>query len=109
MRVMQRRDLDSALVDQLGIGFVEPSILQRLSIQIGPRIWRGNRYLERMRVDFSRKANGFFDGFLGFAGKPEDKRAVDGDAELVAALRNRPRHVDPHAFLDVVKNLLIAG
>ena len=42
-------------------------------------------------------------------GRPEDEGAVDGDAELVAVLGEAARHVDQHALLDVVQDLLVAG
>ena len=32
MRIMQRRDLHAALIDQLGVGDIEPAILDRLPI-----------------------------------------------------------------------------
>ena len=42
-------------------------------------------------------------------GRPEDEGAVDLDAELVAVLGEALRHVDQHALLDVVQDLLVAG
>ena len=46
---------------------------------------------------------------LGFARQAQNEGAVDDDAELVAVLGEAARHVDPHALLDVVQDLLIAG
>ena len=46
---------------------------------------------------------------LDLAGQAQDEGAVDLDAELVAVLGELPRHVDQHALLDVVQDLLVAG
>jgi hypothetical protein len=59
-------------------------------------------------VDFCGKADRFLDCFLGLARQAGDEGAMD-DAERVTILGKPLRDVDPHALLDVVKDLLIAG
>src|SRR5215471_13117178 len=88
---------------------VEPAVLDRLPMQKGARVRRRERDLDRVRVDFRGKANGFFDRLLGLAGQPEDEGAMDHDAELVAVLREAARDVDAHSLFDVIKDLLVAG
>src|SRR5215813_742603 len=61
-----------------------------------------------MRIDFSRKSDGFLNGFPAFARQPEDEGAMDGDAEIVAVLGEPPRDIDQHSLFDVVQDLLIA-
>src|SRR5215470_10045905 len=109
VRIVQRRDLHATLVDEFGVAEVEPAVFDRLAVQIGARIGCGERDLDRVRVDFRGKADGFFDRLLGLTGKAEDEGAVDRDPELVAILGKASRDVDPHPLLDVVENLLIAG
>ena len=46
---------------------------------------------------------------LRLAGQAENEGAVDLDAELVAILGELLGHVDQHALLDVVQDLLVAG
>src|SRR5271155_5663242 len=46
MRVMQRRDLDAPVVDQFGMGFIEPAILLGLIEQERARIRRRKRNLD---------------------------------------------------------------
>ncbi|HZC16903.1 MAG TPA: NAD-dependent epimerase/dehydratase family protein, partial [Caulobacteraceae bacterium] len=88
---------------------VEPAILDRLLVQEGAGIGRGERDLDGVRIDLVGEADGLLDRLLGLAGKPEDEGAVDGDAELVAILGEATGDVDQHALLDVVQDLLIAG
>jgi hypothetical protein len=38
VRIVQRRDLHPALVDQLGVSGIEPSVLDRLTMRVGPGI-----------------------------------------------------------------------
>ena len=109
MRIMQRRDLHAVVVDQFGIGLVEPAVLQRLVEQERSRIGRGKRNLDGVRIDLGGEADGLFDGLLGLARQAHDEGAVDGDAEFVAVLGEAAGDVDPHALLDVVQDLLIAG
>src|SRR5712692_11927445 len=49
MGVVQRRDLHAALVHELGVGRIEPSVLERLAVEIRSRIRRRERYLDRVR------------------------------------------------------------
>src|SRR6266852_6033442 len=62
-----------------------------------------------LRVVLGGKPDGFFDRLLGLAGEAEDEGTVDRDAELVAILGEAARDIDPHALLDVVEDLLVAG
>ena len=109
MRVVQRRDLHAVLVDQLGMLGVEPAILDRLLVQERAGIGRGERDLQRVRVDLGGEADGLLDRLLGLAGQAEDEGAVDLDAEFVAVLGELLRDLDPHALLDVVQDLLVAA
>src|SRR5712691_3050967 len=101
MGVLQRRDLHSALVDQLGMIDVEPAVLDRLAMQVGAGIRGGERDLDRVRIDLGGKTDGFLDRFLGFAGKTEDEGSVDRYSELVAILCEAAGDVDPHPLFDV--------
>src|SRR3954451_19078500 len=62
-----------------------------------------------MRIDLDREADGFLDRLLGLAGEAEDEGTVGDDAKLAAILGESFGNVDEHAFLDVVKDLLVAG
>src|SRR5579875_2751997 len=108
MRIMQRRDLNAVLVDQLRMFGIEPAILDRLLIEEGAGIRRGERDLDGMGIDLGRELYRLLDGFLGFAREAENEGAVDRHADLVAILGEALGHVDQHALLDVVQDLLIA-
>ena len=84
-------------------------MFERLAVQLGSRIRRGQRHLDGVRIDLGGEADGLLDGLAALAGQPEDEGAVDGDAELVAILGEAPRHVDAHALSDVVQDLLVAA
>src|SRR6202167_5904564 len=103
VRIMQRRHLDAVGVDQLGVLLVEPAVLQRLAVKFGAGIRRGQRDLNGMGIDLAGEANGFLDGFAALAGKPENKRAVNGETELVAILSEAPGDLNAHALADVVQ------
>src|SRR5205085_1488893 len=107
--VMQRSDLHAALVDQVGVALVEPAILKGLPVEIGAGIGRGERHLDRVRVDVGGELDRLLDRLLRLARQAQNERAVNRDAELVAVLCETPRDIDPHALLDVVQDLLIAG
>src|SRR3954454_13266003 len=62
-----------------------------------------------MRIDLDREADGFLDRLVGLAREAEDEGAVSDDAKLAAILGESFGNVDEHAFLDVVKDLLVAG
>src|SRR5262249_35803593 len=62
-----------------------------------------------VRIDLGGEADGLLDGLAALTRQAEDEGAVNDDAELVAILGKAPRHVDPHAFSNVVQNLLIAA
>ena len=109
MRVGERRDLRAEIGDQLLVLMVQPIVLARLVIKEGARIGRRERHLDGVRVDLLGEAYRLLDRLLGLARQAENERAVDDDAEIVAILGEAASDVDPHALLDVVKNLLIAG
>src|SRR5260370_41502955 len=106
MGVLQRRDLHPALVDQLGMGDVEPAILDRLAMQVSTGIGGGERDLDRVRIDLGGKADSLLDRFLGFSGKTEDEGSVDCYSELVAILREAAGVVCPHFLFSVFGGLL---
>ena len=64
-------------------------VLGRLAMQKRPRIRRGQRRLDRMRIDFGGELDGFLDRLFGLTGQTEDEGAVDNDAEFVAVLGKR--------------------
>ena len=109
MRVMQRRDLHAAFVDQLSIGLIQPAIFQRLLIQERAGIGGGERNLHGVGVHLSGEADGFLDGLAGFARQAEDEGAVDFDAEFMAILGESFGDLNQHALLDIVQDLLIAA
>src|SRR6266404_8075411 len=109
MRVAQRRSLRAEVAQQSRLFIDEPAVCQRLLVKESARIGRGERDLDRVRVDLGGEADGFLDGFLGLAGQAEDEGAVDDNTELVAILGKPLRDVDAHALLDVVEDLLITG
>src|SRR5579862_314079 len=109
MRIVERRYLYAVIVDQLCVCVVEPAIFEGLAMEERAGIRRGEGNLDRMRIDLRGEADGLLDGFLGFTRKAEDEGAVNGDSKLVTVLGEPAGHVDAHALLDVVQDLLIAG
>ena len=65
MRIMQRRDLHAAVVDEFGMRFVEPAVLQRFAIKLGAGIGRRQRDLDGVRIDLGGEADGLLDGLPG--------------------------------------------
>src|SRR5438067_11107567 len=108
MRIMQRRDLYAVVIDQFG-AVIKPAILFCLPVKEGAGIWRREGYLYRMRIDFLREIQRFADGFFAFARQSENKGAVNHNPKIVAVFGELARNLNPHALLDVVKDLLIAG
>ena len=109
MRIMQRRDLNPVIVHQFGVIRVQPAVFQRLLVQERAGIRRGQRHLDRVRIDLGREFDRFLDRFLGLPRQAHDEGAVDFDTEFVAVLGELLRDLDPHALLDVVQDLLIAA
>ena len=107
--IVQRRDLHAVLVDEFGVRHVEPAVLHGLLVEEGARIGGGQRRLDGVRVDALGEGDRLLDRLPGLAGQADDEGAVDGDAEVVAILGELLGHLDAHALLDVVQNLLVAG
>src|SRR5271165_3180140 len=107
--IVQRRDLHAVFVDEGSIGFVEPAVLHRLIVKESAGVGRGERNLDRVRIDLGGEADRLLDRLSGFSRQAHDERAVDPDAEFAAILGETPGDVDPHALLHVVQDLLIAG
>ena len=66
-----------------------------------------DRNLDRFDVQPLREVNRIAQRIAGFARQPDDKIAVDQQAELVAVRREPLGHVDRRALLNVPENLLI--
>src|SRR5215813_14121733 len=109
VRIIERGDLRAALGQKLHLLVDQPAVLHRLPVEERARIGRGERNLDGVRVDFGGEPDRLLDRLLGLAGQAENEGAVDDDAELVTVLGEAPGHVDAHALLDVVQDLLIAG
>ena len=108
MRVVQRSDLDAAVVDEFRVRRIQPAVFEGLLVEECARIGRRQRDLNRVRIDAIGEADRLLDGFEGFSRQSQDERAVDGNAQLVAILGESLGHVNSHAFLDVVKDLLVS-
>ena len=68
VRVGQRRQLGAILADQGGafvIGW-QPALLDRLPVQFGARVGRGDRDLEAVRVDLAGEPDRLLDRLPGF-------------------------------------------
>src|SRR5208283_4475707 len=109
MRIMQRRDLYAAVIDQLRVVRVEPAVLDRLLVEERPRVWRGQGNLDRVRVDLGGEADGFLDRLPRLPRQAEDERAVNLHTQFMAVTGEFPRDLDSHALLDVVQDLLVAA
>src|SRR5438105_1153840 len=107
MRVRERADLRAAPVHERLPR--QPSPVDRLAVQLGPGIRRGDRDLDRVGVDVAREANRLLDRRRRLARQAEDERAVDLDAELLGLLREPPGTVETDALPHAVKNRLVAG
>src|SRR5690349_21324740 len=108
MRVMQGRYLHAVVIDQFGT-LIQPAILLRLAVQKSPGIRRRQRDLDRMRIDLLREIQRLLNRLLRFARKTKNESAVNDNAKIVAIPGELLRDLDPHPFLDVIQNLLIAG
>ena len=104
-----RGRLHAVIVDQLRIGVVEPAVLESLAVEERAGIGGSEGDLDGMGVDLRGEADGLLDGFPRLARQPHDESAVDGDAQLVTVLGELARHVDAHALLDIVQDLLVAA
>src|SRR5579862_7070506 len=90
-------------------GAAEPVVLFRLLVKLRAWIRRGQAHLKRERVDLLGVLDGLADRLVRFARQPEDERPVDGDAELLAVLRELAGLLQPDALLDVVEYFLVAA
>src|SRR2546430_16049904 len=82
----------------------EPAAVHGLPVERGPRIRRGDRDLDRVRVELARVPDRLLDRLTRLAGQPQDEGAVRRDAEVVAVPREPPRHVQAEAPLDIVQD-----
>src|ERR1022692_1138063 len=103
MRVADRRELDTLVVDEVDrVALVEPAILDRLLVQRRTRIGCGQRYLYRVRIDLFGEFDRLFDRFGRLARQAQNERAVNQNSELAAVFAESPRNVGAQALLDVV-------
>ena len=109
MGIVQGRNLHPVIVDQLGVGIVEPTVLERLLVQERARIGRRQGHLDRMRVDLLGEFDRLPDGLRSLARQAEDERPVDDDSKLAAVLGEATGDIDQHALLDVMQDLLVAA
>src|SRR5262245_11156921 len=107
MRVMERCDLNTRLIDQLGMFRIEPTLLRRLFIECGARIGSGNRNLNGVRINLDRKSNGLLDRRETFSRQPENEGAMNFDSKLMTVFGEGTSDIDTHAFADVIENVLI--
>ena len=90
------------------VDVLEPAVLQRLLIKECPRIGRGERHLERVRVHLL----GELDRLLGVSFVSPGNPKMNVPWILTPSSRQslaRFATSDPHAFLDVVQDLLVAA
>jgi hypothetical protein len=88
---------------------LQPALFLRLAIEFGAGIGRGERNLDRFRVDIAGEFDGLLDRFCRLARQAQDKRAVDLDAQFLARCVKFAGDIDAHALLDVDQDLLVAG
>ena len=69
---------------------------------------RRERDLQRLGVHLLGEADRLLDRLPRLAREPQDERAVDQDAELVAVAGEAPRALEADALLDVLQDLLVA-
>src|SRR5579883_1420236 len=101
--------LHAMRIDQFTGLDLEPSLFLRLTVKFRAGIRRRERHLDRLRLDIAGKANGFANRLGCFAGQPENKRAMNGDAQLPAIAGEFACDVDAGSLLDVIQDLLNAG
>src|SRR5438552_16267758 len=99
VRVAQRAPLNAPPVDELAA--VEPALLEGLSVHRRARVGRGDRHLDRVRIELAGEADRLRDRLVRLAGKREDERAADPDAERPGVPGELPPYVEadplPHA------------
>ena len=103
MRIVQRCDLNAVFVHQFRIVRVQPAVFDRLLVEKRAGVGRRQRDLNRVGIDPICEADRLFDRFRGLAGQSENERAVDGDSEVVAVLRELLCDFDAHALLMLYK------
>ena len=90
---MKWGQLQPMLVNQVRMLRVQPTILQRLAVKLGAGIRRGQRDLDRVRVDFTGEADRLLDRLFGLARQPQNEGAVDGDPQIVTVAGESPRPI----------------
>src|SRR6266545_3823974 len=106
--VAERRELDAVLVHQLRVRGVEPAFLDRLTVELGPRVGSGERHLDGVGVELAGEPDRLRDRLPRLAGQAEDEAAVDGDPEVMAVIGEPPHDVEADPLLDVVQDHLVS-
>src|SRR5262245_27809462 len=106
VRIAEYARLNARVVHELAL--LEPAALERFLVERGPGVRRGQRYLQRVRVDFPREADRLLDRLVGLARQAHDEGAVNLDPEGLRVLRELAGDVDPDALLHLVEDRLAA-
>ena len=107
--VVQDGHLDPVPVHQVARGPREPPLLLGLTVERRARVGRGERDLDRVRLDLARVADRLLDRRGRLPRKAEDEGPMDRDPERLRVPRELPGDVEAHALLDVVQDPLIPG
>jgi hypothetical protein len=73
------------------------------------RIGRRERHLDGVRIDLLRISDRLLNRFVSLAGKPENERAVNLDAELAAIVTEAACHIRAQPLFDIHEDLVVAG
>ena len=107
MGIRQRAHLGAAIVDERLPR--QPSVLDRLTKQLRPRIGSRDRHLDCVGIDVTGEANRLLDCLLRLPRQPQNERTVNLDAERLRVPSKPPSRVETNALLHVVQDHLIAG
>ncbi len=109
MRIAERRQLHALLVDQLCMARFEPAIVDRLPVQRGAGVGRGQRHLDGVRIDLLGELDGLLDRLA--ASRPASPRMKVPWIKMPSLRQSfgeAPRDVGTQALLDVVQDLVVA-
>ena len=109
MRVADRGELHALASTRSPLLLLEPAVLDGLAVELRAGIRRGERHLDRVRIDLLRVLDRLLDRLVCFARQAEDESAVNLDAELSAVRGEAPRDVRAQALFDVLQDLVVAG